>query len=599
MSAVESAARDLWDRTRQRTGSVALALAVTATVVAVAMGSGYSASRSFLSDGSAWLARGKRLVHVNGVTGRPDAEVARDLAAGNEVIQVVQTDGGNVYVVNKSTNEVYRLDLSKMDVDREGHRAPGGPPQDLDLLTGGGQTYIVHRGDGRVETVDPLNLAVRDSVTLDGGIQGSVIDGSGAVWAVTGQGMVVRVRGSRIEVELETAAPGSALSVALVGDTPVVADQAAGTVRRIDPARGTAEEPIRLPGDPGQVVLNGAGNPGPWLWAMQGNGALVRVDLVGGTVETVALGQPGGSFGPPIVNGGRVYVPDYAHHAVVSVHADSLQVAATSPVSGTSPRFDVFVKDQAVWVNDPTGPTTVVIPADGKVRVVGKGGAGGAGDGAADEVAQAEPPPVAPPPPAPPARPKPPRPLPAKPPAAPKPLLVGPPAAPAVTSPASPPAPPAAAPVQPAAPPRPSPPTTRPSPPTTRPAPAPAPAARDRLDPDQRLDPGQRRVSADGRFDLIMQGDGNLVLYAPGGRALWASRTVGNPGAWAIMQSDGNLVVYRRGQPPVPSAALWASRTAGHPGAWAVMQNDGNFVVYRPGSPTPPRALWATNTCCR
>jgi hypothetical protein len=56
-----------------------------------------------------------------------------------------------------------------------------------------------------------------------------------------------------------------------------------------------------------------------------------------------------------------------------------------------------------------------------------------------------------------------------------------------------------------------------------------------------------------------MQGDGNLVLYAPGG------------GAW------------------------WAAGTHNHPGAFLAVQDDGNVVVYA----ADRRALWSTGTCCR
>lgn len=48
-----------------------------------------------------------------------------------------------------------------------------------------------------------------------------------------------------------------------------------------------------------------------------------------------------------------------------------------------------------------------------------------------------------------------------------------------------------------------------------------------------------------------MQDDGNLVVYTAASKALWASTTVGKPGAWLIMQDDGNLVVYQG------STAVW------------------------------------------
>ena len=96
----------------------------------------------------------------------------------------------------------------------------------------------------------------------------------------------------------------------------------------------------------------------------------------------------------------------------------------------------------------------------------------------------------------------------------------------------------------------------------------------------------QSLPSADGRFALYVQGDGNVVLYGPLGY-LWAA-----PGTWGqgsttlIMQTDGNLTV--RGP---QNELIWQSGTFGHPGARVVMQNDGNLVIYDGAT-----ALWHTGT---
>ncbi len=105
---------------------------------------------------------------------------------------------------------------------------------------------------------------------------------------------------------------------------------------------------------------------------------------------------------------------------------------------------------------------------------------------------------------------------------------------------------------------------------TARPAPAPAPGV---LAGGGRLGAGQTVRSASGAFTLLMQGDGNLVLFGPGG-ALWASNTAGR-GSLAVLQSDGNFVVYG------PRGAVWASNTAGHPGDVLAVQDDGNVVIYQ------------------
>ncbi|HEX5593817.1 MAG TPA: hypothetical protein VFX35_10765 [Solirubrobacterales bacterium] len=99
----------------------------------------------------------------------------------------------------------------------------------------------------------------------------------------------------------------------------------------------------------------------------------------------------------------------------------------------------------------------------------------------------------------------------------------------------------------------------------------------------EELTSGQYLQSHDGHYRLVMQGDGNLVEYV-GARALWASDTVGHPGAWAVMQGDGNLVIYDPG-----GSALWSSQTAGTEGGWLAVQPDANLVVYSAAG----SAVWA------
>ena len=109
-----------------------------------------------------------------------------------------------------------------------------------------------------------------------------------------------------------------------------------------------------------------------------------------------------------------------------------------------------------------------------------------------------------------------------------------------------------------------------------------------RLQRNQQLSINQQLGSNNGYLNLIMQGDGNLVLYRTMfGLPLWASNTPGQPVTHTIMQADGNLVAYSANGTP-----CWATGTQGHPGAYAVLQDDGNFIVYDAAN----NALWASNT---
>lgn len=116
-------------------------------------------------------------------------------------------------------------------------------------------------------------------------------------------------------------------------------------------------------------------------------------------------------------------------------------------------------------------------------------------------------------------------------------------------------------------------------------APTEAPHPTDRLLTDGKLLSGQHLASSNG-ITLVMQEDGNLVLYARSGRTgvIWASNT-DSPGSDLILQSDGNLVIYAPGDRPV-----WESNTE-HGGS-LIVQDDCNLVLYS----ATKRVEWATNT---
>src|SRR5687768_11402669 len=110
------------------------------------------------------------------------------------------------------------------------------------------------------------------------------------------------------------------------------------------------------------------------------------------------------------------------------------------------------------------------------------------------------------------------------------------------------------------------------------------------LQPGESMVRGETISSNNGNYDLVMQDDGNLVLYRDSDdRALWASGTHGDAVSQVVMQHDGNLVVYGFPNP------LWASDTWGKPGSYLVVQDDGNVVIYDPLY-DPARPIWSTDT---
>ena len=61
-----------------------------------------------------------------------------------------------------------------------------------------------------------------------------------------------------------------------------------------------------------------------------------------------------------------------------------------------------------------------------------------------------------------------------------------------------------------------------------------------------------------GGDKLIMQEDGNLVIYKANGSPIWASGTNGSAGSRLDVQDDGNVVIYNASNQPI-----WHTNTSG------------------------------------
>ena len=109
-------------------------------------------------------------------------------------------------------------------------------------------------------------------------------------------------------------------------------------------------------------------------------------------------------------------------------------------------------------------------------------------------------------------------------------------------------------------------------------------APRTTLNAGERLAPGEQLTSANGRYSLVMQEDGNLVEY-DSGVPVWSSGT-DVPGSDFEAQADGNFVVYAPDH-----LAEWTTGTSS-PGSVLTIQDDRNLVVYAPGN-VP---VWMSNT---
>lgn len=101
--------------------------------------------------------------------------------------------------------------------------------------------------------------------------------------------------------------------------------------------------------------------------------------------------------------------------------------------------------------------------------------------------------------------------------------------------------------------------------------------AKDRLLPGESIRDNQFISSANGKYTLIMQSDGSLVMYRADGSIRYS---MAKRGTFAVMQQDGNFVEYV-GEIPDPTKALWNTGTWNccSISPYLVIRDDGNLLI--------------------
>jgi hypothetical protein len=103
----------------------------------------------------------------------------------------------------------------------------------------------------------------------------------------------------------------------------------------------------------------------------------------------------------------------------------------------------------------------------------------------------------------------------------------------------------------------------------------------------QFLVPGQQITSPSGRYWLLLQYDGDVMVWSRDGRLLFFTGSRGT--ARLILQADGNLVGYRS-----DGSVAWASGTWRDGPSRLDVQDDGNVVLYRADGTPSWYTTWDT-----
>ncbi|KAL6466291.1 hypothetical protein MHYP_G00264240 [Metynnis hypsauchen] len=110
--------------------------------------------------------------------------------------------------------------------------------------------------------------------------------------------------------------------------------------------------------------------------------------------------------------------------------------------------------------------------------------------------------------------------------------------------------------------------------------------SRNALFTNQELHKGDFLLSNDRNYKAIFQDDGNFVVY--GWKPVWASDTYGKPVTRLVMQGDGNLVLYTNEGQPLWASNTWQNSVSNDNSLF--INNDGHLAVQR-GS----KVLWTSN----
>lgn len=362
---------------RRSAGSISLLLAVllaAGTVVGVFGGSS-GAAFVRLADGGAWLASSVRgfVSHVNGPSGRPDFTVRQNGWAGHRLS--LSQDGVNVLVTDENTGQVTSIDPATMDTVAS-HFAGS-----LLVVSLGRTAYVIDTARGIVSRVDPRTLAVvRPQVQVGERIGGAGITADGTLWlALPGTGHLLPVRGTTSGRPVAVAPAGHALSLVIVDGAPVGVDSTAGM---LIPVSGAGRPvPLHLPppaGDGHRLVVTDRvdGHVVPII--VSGTATMLVVDVDARTVKVVYLAaqNPSANLGAPVINEGRIYLPDNGHGRLLVYSQNGAHGPTFDRAIAVSPSGDgvltVFTRNNSVWVNDPDGSRAVNIDAGGTVHPVDK-----------------------------------------------------------------------------------------------------------------------------------------------------------------------------------------------------------------------------------
>jgi len=358
----------------RRSGKAASGLVVAALAaagLAASLGAGYTVARASLSDGSAFVAKGTTVAHVNSEARQTDATLKGRLAKGTERMNVTTMPSGDAVVVNERTGTVSIIDggtvTSTATIRSKGFTRPAM------VIASGNRGWIASFDESSVTPL--VDGKTQAPIKLDGKPIDIAPGPNGSVILLDESGQLTRVEADRSIHKINLKVTRGAALTRAGGHTYLVTTS--GAVIEVDAATPETVTTVDglAPGPDGRMIVAALRGDGPHVLVVS-SGLLAVVDPSDGTSNFVRLFADGHELGRPVEYRGRAYVPDYTAHNVIVVDENgvSSKVRTRLKVPGTDKTFDLFVSGGKLWANDQHAQHLLLLDSKGTHSVdKGKG----------------------------------------------------------------------------------------------------------------------------------------------------------------------------------------------------------------------------------
>jgi YVTN family beta-propeller protein len=211
------------------------------------------------------------------------------------------------------------------------------------IAVGAGSVWVANLGAKTVSRLDPATRSLQATIPLDATATGIAV-GAGSVWTGNGiLGTVTRIDPSvsSVSATIEDVAPRSSAGTIAIGEGAVWFVSGIGILAKIDPAGARVVGEVIVGVSPSAIAV-GEGS----VWVVNaGDNTVSRVNpRTTGVVRIISVGRrPQGIA----VGGGAVWVSDQADDVVTRIDVASSSVSTISVGKGPS---GIAFGDNAIWV---------------------------------------------------------------------------------------------------------------------------------------------------------------------------------------------------------------------------------------------------------